>query len=105
MHFSRAAAVVVLMLQPLFARAQRAEGDASAVEYFARACVEGTEHVAVYLPTTQSITDITTGGNRGTFLWDRSRFEQLCALPQLYIYHCHATRDVLARFPSGSDAG
>jgi hypothetical protein len=106
MHIPRVAAFATLILvAPPFARAQETEGHASAVEYFAHACADGVEHVAVYVPGTLAVTDVTAGSDGGTFLWDRGRLEQLCALPELYIYHCHTSNDVLARFPSGAEAG
>lgn len=86
----------------LLANAQETEADMVARGYFDRACADKIERVAVYAPGTNLLSDITTGASSGAVSWDRFRFEQLCALPELYVYHCHTTDDVLTKFPSGS---
>jgi len=100
-----AAFAVALLTQPLASGAQEADADAVARGYFERACADKVERVAVYAPDSNSLSDITTGATSGTVSWDRFRFEQLCARPVLYVYHCHTTADVLTRFPSGSTGG
>jgi hypothetical protein len=100
-----AAFAVALLTQPLASGAQEADADAVARGYFERACTDKVERVAVYAPDSNSLSDITTGATSGTVSWDRFRFEQLCARPVLYVYHCHTTADVLTRFPSGSTGG
>jgi hypothetical protein len=100
-----AALVAALLAHPLLAVADETDANASASAYFARACADGIERVGVYAPATRSFSDITDSASSGAFSWDRLRFEQLCALPQLYVYHCHTTNDVLTRFPSGSKDG
>jgi hypothetical protein len=97
-----AAFALALLMQPLVSAAQETDADAAARGYFARACADKVERVAVYAPDINSLSDITTGAGSGTVAWDRFRFEQLCARPELYVYHCHTTDDVLTRFPSGS---
>jgi hypothetical protein len=92
----------VLFAQPLLAKANELDADRSAKTYFAEACADGNERVGVYAPATRFFTDITTSARAGTFAWNHARFEELCALPELYVYHCHTTADVLTRFPSGS---
>lgn len=102
---SIAALAAVLLTQPLVANAQETDADMAARGYFERACADKVERVAVYAPDSNSLSDITTGATGGTVSWDRVRFEQLCARPTLYVYHCHTTADVLTRFPSGSTGG
>jgi len=98
-----AALAVALLMQPLVATAQEeAAADGIARGYFEHACGDGVERAAVYAPDIKSLSDITTGATSGTVSWDRFSFEQLCAHPVLYVYHCHTTHDVLTRFPSGS---
>jgi hypothetical protein len=97
-----AAFAVALLLQPVIASAQERDADAVARDYFAHACADKVERVAVYAPDIDSLRDITTGGTRHSVSWDRFKFEELCAHPVLYVYHCHTTQDVLTRFPSGS---
>ena len=97
-----AAFAVALLMQPLVSQAQETDADAAARGYFARACADKAERVAVYAPDSKSLSDITTGAGSETVSWDRFRFEQLCARPELYVYHCHTTDNVLTRFPSGS---
>jgi hypothetical protein len=97
-----AALAVALLMQPLAATAQEAAADGIARSYFEHACADKRERVAVYAADTNSLSDITTGATSGTVSWDRFRFDQLCAHPELYVYHCHTTHDVLTRFPSGS---
>jgi hypothetical protein len=98
------ALAAVLVVQPLRANANEIDADRSARTYFAEACADGNERVGVYAPATQSFTDITTGARARTFAWNQASFEELCALPQLYVYHCHTTADVLTQFPSGSES-
>lgn len=100
-HGVAAVAAALLMLAPV-ADAQETDADSVARGYFERACADKVERVAVYAPDVDSLSDITTGASSGTVSWDRFRFEQLCARPELYVYHCHTTDDVLTRFPSGS---
>ncbi len=97
-----AALAVALLIQPLDATAQEAAADGIARGYFEHACADGVERAAVYAADTKLLSDITTGATSDTVSWDRLRFEQLCAHPVLYVYHCHTTHDVLTRFPSGS---
>jgi hypothetical protein len=97
-----AALAVALLMQPFAATAQEAAADGVARGYFEHACADRVERVAVYAADLKSLSDITTGATSGTVSWDRFRFEQLCAHPVLYVYHCHTTHDVLTRFPSGS---
>jgi len=91
-----------LLMQPLMASAQERDADAVARDYFAHACVDKVERIAVYAPDIDSLRDITTGATSHSVSWDRFKFEELCAHPVLYVYHCHTTQDVLTRFPSGS---
>jgi hypothetical protein len=106
MHIRGVAAMALtLLVSPLAATAHEADADAAARGYFVQACADKVERVAVYAPDSNSLTDITTGATSGTVSWDRFRFEQLCARPTLYVYHCHTTEDVLTRFPSGSTGG
>ena len=90
---------------PLFALAGQVDGNAAAIDYFAHACADGTEHVAVYAPATHALVDVTASSTHRSVAWDAAKLEQLCPLPQLSVYHCHTTHDVLTRFPSGSDDG
>ena len=101
--FRATALAAVLFVQPLLAKADEIDADRSAKTYFAEACADGNERVGVYAPATRSFTDITTSARAGTFAWNHARFEELCALPELYVYHCHTTADVLTRFPSGGE--
>ena len=94
-----------LFLYPLFAIAEQVDGNTAATAYFGHACAEGAEHVAVYAPATRSLIDITANSSPRTVAWDAAKLEQLCPLPQLSVYHCHTTHDVLTPFPSGSDDG
>jgi hypothetical protein len=100
--YSVAALAAALLLPPLVANAQETDADALARTYFVQACADKVERVAVYSPDIASLSDITTGGTGDAVSWDRFRFEQLCARPELYVYHCHTTDDVLTKFPSGS---
>src|SRR5690349_14693040 len=103
MYIRRIAAFAALLLtQPFAANAEETDADAAATSYFERSCADKVERVAVYAPDSKSLSDITIGATGGTASWDRVRFEQLCARPVLYVYHCHTTADVLTRFPSGS---
>jgi hypothetical protein len=97
-----AAFAVALLMQPLIASAQERDADAVARDYFAHACADKVERIAVYAPDIDSLRDITTGATSHSVSWDRFKFEELCAHPVLYVYHCHTTQDVLTRFPSGS---
>lgn len=103
----RAAATlgVALFLQSHFVDANETDADTTARLYFERACADKMERVGVYAPANHSFSDITTGATRNAYSWDKIRFERLCALPELYVYHCHTTNDVLTRFPSGSEGG
>jgi hypothetical protein len=103
MHIHGVAAfAATLLTQSLVANATETDADAAARGYFERACADKIERVAVYAPRTNSLSDITTGATHGSVSWSRFKFDQLCALPELYVYHCHTTDDVLTRFPSGS---
>jgi hypothetical protein len=93
---------VALLMQPLMASAQESGADSVARDYFAHACADKVERVAVYAPDIHSLRDITTGATSHSVSWDRFKFEELCAHPVLDVYHCHTTQDVLTRFPSGS---
>jgi hypothetical protein len=97
-----AAFAVALLMQPLIASAQERDADAVARDYFAHACADKVERIAVYAPDIDLLRDITTGATSHSVSWDRFKFEELCAHPVLYVYHCHTTQDVLTRFPSGS---
>jgi hypothetical protein len=97
--------VATLIAWPILASADQIDGNAAAITYFEQACADGVEHVAIYSTTTRSIVDITTDSTPGSFAWDRTKLEQFCPLPQLSVYHCHTTADVLTRFPSGSADG
>ena len=103
--YAVAALAAALLLQPPIANAREADADAAARSYFAHACADKRERVAVYAPDAAALTDITTAAAGGSAAWDRFRFERLCARPKLYIYHCHTTDDVLTPFPSGSKGG
>jgi hypothetical protein len=100
-----AALAAGLLTQPLTTHAEEASADATVSAYFARACADKHEHIAVYTPDTGSLIDITTGSTAGAAAWDRLKFRQLCGRPRLDIYHCHTTDDVLSRFPSGGKNG
>ncbi len=97
-----AALAATLLAQSLVANADEADADTAARKYFARACADKIERAAVYAPDTNSLSDITTGATSRSVSWSRIKFERLCALPELYVYHCHTTDDVLTKFPSGS---
>jgi hypothetical protein len=104
MHIRRLAALAAALLVPsAVAIAQAPSADTLARSYFARACADKAERVAVYAPEASLFQDITVGATRSTSSWDRYRFERLCLEPELYVYHCHTTEDVLTRFPSGSE--
>jgi hypothetical protein len=96
------AVAIALLLEPLMASAQEGGADGVARDYFAHACADKVERVAVFAPDIHSLRDITTGATSHSVSWDRYKFEELCAHPVLYVYHCHTTQDVLTRFPSGS---
>lgn len=103
MYVGRVAAfAAALLAQSLVANADEADADTAARIYFARACADKIERAAVYAPDTNSLSDITTGATSRSVSWRRIKFERLCALPELYVYHCHTTDDVLTKFPSGS---
>jgi hypothetical protein len=104
MHIRYAAAIIaaVILADPFLAKANESDADAAARAYFPQACADGNERIAVYDLTTQSLNDITVGATAHFVAWDRPKFEALCPRPQLYVYHCHTTNDVLTRFPSGS---
>ena len=97
--------VAAFLACPLFALADQGDGNTAAIDYFAHACADGTEHVAVHAPATQALVDVTTSSTHRSVAWDAAKLEQLCPLPQISVYHCHTTHDVLTRFPSGSDDG
>jgi hypothetical protein len=94
--------VAALLAFPFFTLAGQGDGDDAAIDYFAHACADGLEHVAVYAPATQALVDITTSSTGRRVAWDAAKLEQLCPLPQISVYHCHTTHDVLTPFPSGS---
>ena len=105
-HHVAAAFAAAFLMQPLVANAEDTTADAVARTYFARACADHRERVAVYAPDIASLSDITTGATGSAASWDSFRFERLCAHRELRVYHCHTTEDVLSKFPSGSkDAG
>ena len=97
--------VAAFLAYPLFAHAGQVDGDATAIAYFANACADGSEHVAAYAPATRALVDITTSSTRRSVAWDAAKLEQLCPLPEISVYHCHTTHDILTPFPSGSDNG